>query len=158
MPELNKGKLSEVFDIEEEINNVVSSLENSSDPDIILKDNIDRANRVLDRLELEMNTGNFSARMSEVAGQLINAVTNASSQILTDKYNMSYLQLRRSIVKLKEAEMRLKIQPRGGILNQNIIVTDRESLLEFLGKGDIKQLQNVKEDNDGGIKDGKHTN
>lgn len=158
MPELNKGKLSEVFDIEEEINNVVSSLENSSDPDIILKDNIDRANRILDRLEIEMNTGNFSARMSEVAGQLINAVTNASSQILTDKYNMSYLQLRRSIVKLKEAEMRLKIQPRGGILNQNIIVTDRESLLEFLGKGDIKQLQNVKEDNDGGIKDGKHTN
>lgn len=156
MPELDREKLSEEFDIID-VKNTIHDI-NTCESDDLLKNNIDRANRILDRMEYEMENGNFSARMAEVTSQLINAVTTAISQNFTNNYNISYLQLRDNIVKLKEIELKHKLSYGKGpkTLNQNIIVTDRESLLKFLkGESDIKQLKDIrKEGENGGDKDG----
>jgi hypothetical protein len=100
----------------------------------VLQDNISRANRILDRIEDEMENGNFTARMAEVAGQIINSVTNASGQIMSDKYNEKYLQVRNNLVKLKAAEVRLKAKEieGKGRSNRELIVTDRESIMKIL--------------------------
>jgi hypothetical protein len=79
----------------------------------------------------------MSARMCEVAAQLINSVTNASAQIMTDEYNKSYLQVRQNLVRLKEQEIRIRSRIAGTPRSQNLIVTDRESIMQIL-KQDIE--------------------
>ena len=46
------------------------------DPDHIIARNIAKADAILDKLMHEMDDGNFSPRMVEVSGQIINAITN----------------------------------------------------------------------------------
>jgi len=108
--------------------------------DEILKSNIDRANRILDNVETIMCDG-VDARMVEVAGQLINAVTNAATQIMGDFHNITNLQLKRDALELKNRELEMKMDLGKKPTNQNLIVTDRESLLKILKKGETKVLE-----------------
>jgi len=98
MSELNREGLAEEFDLEN-IENQPSSVsifkEEGEDPDSIIKDNIDRANRILDQVEDELANGNFSARLVEVAAKTMDSVTNAVSQIQSTVYNNDYLQLKK---------------------------------------------------------------
>ncbi len=100
--ELNVGNLNKTFGIssnpdnmETQVKDMRDTLEQQSkelkeakesedrpDPDKILLSNIDRANSLLDKLENQMDTGQLEARMFEVASQLINAITTASSSIV----------------------------------------------------------------------------
>jgi hypothetical protein len=135
MVQLNRKNLSDEFDleyIESEVQEINSEIKGPSIPDQIILMNIARANRLLDRMETEIQDGNMSARMCEVAAQLINSVTNASSQIMTDEYNRSYLQVRQNLVKLKEQEIRIKSRIAGTPKSQSIIFTDRESIMQIL--------------------------
>jgi hypothetical protein len=144
MPELNRNKLENVFDMEsiETIESDISALpmadEDSADE--IIKTNIVRANRILDTVEEEMDNGNFSARMVEVASKLIDSVTSAASQIQNNTYNNEYLLLREKLVELKriETERKVSLATGGNTTNQNIIVTDRQSILDILNN---KQLE-----------------
>jgi hypothetical protein len=158
MTKLNEEKLAEELDmevLEAEVSDIQdsfrinTSIENST-PDQILKNNIERANRVLDILEddaLERKV--ISARKAEVMAQLINAVTNAANSIISDEYNKDYLQLRRSVLQLKEKEMRIKeIGTGDGNVSERILVTDRETIMQLLRDGkdkgeipDVKQLE-----------------
>lgn len=156
MAEINRDQLSEEFDIdnvESEVKEMVKQFDESEEANVeeILLQNVNRANRILDRIEHEIDNGNFSSRISEVASQLVNSVTNATAQISTDRYNTEYLQLRNSIVQLEKMKVRLKENEKGvgkaNVTNQNIIVTDRESLLKFLkgGKEEAKKLKPVEQ-------------
>ncbi|MFT7880922.1 MAG: hypothetical protein ABXS91_11080, partial [Sulfurimonas sp.] len=107
---------------------------------------------ILDLVEIEMANGNFSARMVEVASKMIDSVSSATTQLQSSSYNDEYLQVKQRVVDLKEREFEHKVkQVRDGsdgpVRNQNIIFTDRESVLKAL-KGNKKQLGVKGENND----------
>jgi hypothetical protein len=136
MKNINDKCLSEEFNmeyVEAEVKEVRKELSGIDIPDQILFANVLRANRILDKLE-ECQEGkkSFSTRAAEVASQLINAVTQATSQIMTDTYNKGYLQLRQDLVKLKELEIKIKQRAISTPRSQNLILADRESVLKFL--------------------------
>lgn len=139
---LNRKNLSEEFDleyVEAEVEEVEEEIKGPNIPDQILFANILRANRILDKIENEFNSNNFSARLCEVASQLINSVTSATSQVMTDDYNKAYLQVRQDLVKLKEREIKIKQLAAGTPRSQNLIVTDRESIMKILKKDSDKE-------------------
>jgi hypothetical protein len=163
MPKINEEKLAEELEmeiLEAEITEITDSLDinrvkGKSHPDLILSDNIERANRVLDILEQNARESQkISARSAEVMAQLINAVTNAANSIISDEYNKAYLQIRNNVLRLKEKEIQIK-QIGGGRSGSttNILVTDRESIMKILkeGKGggsapDVKQIEKGESD------------
>lgn len=148
MPDLNRGQLEDIFDMESVENQSIGYIPDENDPDEIIKANIDRANRILDRVEVEMMNGNFSSRLVEAAAKCMEAITNAVSQIQSTSYNIDYLQIKQRMVKLKENELDFKVKSslnRGDktpmIGNQNIIITDRESLLRTLQNQRPKEIK-----------------
>jgi len=161
MPKINEEKLAEELEmeiLEAEIAEITNDLDinkfkSKSNPDQVLSDNIERANRILDILEDDANeTRKISARKAEVMAQLINSVTNAANSIISDEYNKAYLQIRNSVLRLKEKEIQIKQIGGGRGSTQQILVTDRESILKILreGKGggsapDVKQLEQGEE-------------
>jgi len=145
MSELNREGLAEEFNIEKAENQPldVSIYEEGEDPDSIIKDNIDRANRILDQVEDELANGNFSARLVEVASKTMDTITNAVSQIQSTVYNDSYLQIKNRMLELKESEHIYKIKnlKKPNIGSQNIIFTDRESVLKALKNNNVDKLK-----------------
>ncbi len=152
MKKMNEEKIAEILDIEV-LEGEVSDIRNSlsiniikDTPDQILKDNIQRANRILDILEEDAyDKKTISARKAEVMGQLINSVTNAANSVITDEYNKEYLQIRKSVIQLKEKEMRIKEIGHGeGGVSERLLVTDRETILQILKDGKGKEIEEVK--------------
>ena len=159
MSKLNEERIAEELDmevLEAEVSDISDSFDintvKDSTPDQILKENIQRANRILDILEDDARERKvISARKAEVMGQLINSVTNAANSIITDEYNKEYLQIRQSVIQLKEKEMRIKEigAGSGGGVSERLLITDRETILQILedgkeGKG-MEEIPNVKQ-------------
>ena len=116
------------------------------DPVSILKGNIKKANQLLDKIQAEMLGGNFTARMVEVAGNIINAITTASQQIISKENYEQYTAIKKELNALKEREVIIKEKSgvKGGNVKnqQNIIVTSREDLLKIMdGKEPQKQIE-----------------
>jgi hypothetical protein len=142
--ELNRNNLSDVFDmegIESEVDRL--TLVSDTDPEEVLKENIDRANRILDRVEQEIESGNMTARMVEVAGNILNTVTNSSKEIMANINYKKYLQIRESMVKYKYDELESKKQKFRSPTSQNIIVSNREDIMKLL-TGETKKIENSK--------------
>jgi len=160
MPELDIKRLDEEFNIEsiekdaKEIKQDLENIEVSDNPQEILKDNIARANRILNMVEKTMESrekGGFSAALVEVAGQLINSVTNSANQIIASQYNEQFIDIKQQIIDLKAIELKIRakqldLRRNGGVTKQQIIVTDRESIMKILKDGK-KRLQ-IEEKND----------
>lgn len=108
------------------------------DPLEALKLNIFNANQLLEKIQHEMNNGNFSARLAEVAGTIINSVTQSSKEILSDKNNVEVMEVRRAMAHLKAREIELKEQrvnntpANMGGNTTNVLITSREELLKML--------------------------
>jgi len=115
-----------------------SEFEDSEDPNKILIDNIDRANRMLDQVEEELLNGNFSARLVEVAGQLINTVTNSSKEILTSENYKKYLHIRKKMLLLQKEKIKLLENKKTG--RNTLLITDRESILSIINKDGAQKL------------------
>lgn len=148
MSDLNRKSLEEEFEIDfsgdeiidiDEEGNIIEK-EKAINALKVLESNIERANRILNRVEEEMENGNFSSRLVEVAGQLINSVTNASKEIISDKNYNKYLQIRDKMVLLEKIKIRLKNKKLSRPTNQNIIIASREDIL--------KKLEDVKRDSE----------
>lgn len=123
-----------------------------NDPVDILKGNIKKANQILDKVQDEIDGGNFTARMVEVAGNIINGITAASKEIIGKENYVGYLEVRKELKNLKEREVVLKerVGIRGTTTNQNIIVTSREDLLKIMsnepkkiGEGKIEEVKKL---------------
>jgi hypothetical protein len=153
MSELNRKGLEEEFgidfsddeiiDIDEEGN--ILEKEEAMNAVKILECNIERANKILDRVEEEIEKGNFSSRLVEVAGQLINSVTNASKEMISDKNYNRYLQIREKVLLLEKVKVRLKNKQLSRPVNQNIIIASREDILERLEDKREKESYNQKQ-------------
>ena len=148
--ELNLDGLDEIFadgeTIDRELENKIVDFDTNIDYDDAidaLKKNIHNANQLLEKIQFEMNNGNFSARLAEVASTIINSVTQASKEILSDKNQCDYMDVRRALVLLKEKEVAIKqaklSRPRS---QTNILITTREDLLKKLAdKQEILQIE-----------------
>jgi hypothetical protein len=145
MSELDRQGLSEEFDLEKVENQPIAPIiyEEGEDPDEIIRDNIKRANRILDFTEEELYNGNFSARLVEVLSRTMDSITNAVSQIQSTVYNQDYLQLKARVIELKEEELEYKVKnlKKPNVGSQNIIFTDRESVLKALKNNNVDELK-----------------
>jgi hypothetical protein len=107
-----------------------------SDPDVVISTNINKANAILDRVINEINRSGMTPRLGEVASQLISTINQAAGQIYTKEFDFGSLRIKKKMLDLKEREVLLKERisgnGRGGTVNQNIIVTDRETVLRLL--------------------------
>jgi len=141
--EINRDNLSDVFDMDEIERDVERlTLVSKTDPEESLKENIDRANRILDRVENELENGNFTARMVEVAGNILNTVTNSSKELITNINYKKYLQIRESMVKYKYDELEAKQQKFRSPTSQNIIVSNREDIMKLIN-GEVEQIEDT---------------
>jgi hypothetical protein len=145
-PLLDRQGLSEEFNMAEQMPTAPTDefeLEWEKDNDTIegLRKNIDRSNAILDTVQDELEHGNFSARLVEVAGQLINSVTTASKEILEKEYKDKYIGLRQQVVLLKKREVDIKAMTYNRPTNQNLIVASREDVLKLLKDGDVPSTE-----------------
>lgn len=106
--------------------------EHDEDPRSIIRENIERANSILDRVEEELTQGNFTARLVEVAAAMVNSITAASKELIGDENYRRYLQIRERMVYLKKEEIELKKKKGNAPKNQNLIIASREDVLKML--------------------------
>jgi hypothetical protein len=155
MPELDRDNLEDEFGLttNDENTEVVEpegpdpfevEFNNDNSTEQLLRDNIDRANAILDQLHEEMSNGNFSARLVEVAGQIINSVSSSVKEIQQGQYGKSFLLLKARMTDLKKFEIETKAKQGKQPTNQNLIVADRESVLKLLE--DSKKKDEKKEE------------
>ena len=138
--ELDRKGLSEEFDIEY-IRAENKKLEKKSkNAEESLEENVERANKILDMVEEELENGNFSARLVEVAGQIMNTITNSNKETLANINYKTYLQIREKLIKYKYDELKTKQNKLKIPTNQNIIISNRKDILKILG-GDKKQIE-----------------
>ena len=146
--ELNLDNLDEIFqgadNIDRELAEKTVDFQTNIDYDDAieaLKSNIYNANQLLEKIQHEMNNGNFSARLAEVASGIINSVTQASKEIISDKNYGEYMTVRKALVQLKAKELEIKEMKVGVPKNQtNVLVTSREDLLKVLESKKPKQI------------------
>ncbi len=147
MPELNMDNLDEEFGLPPvDSRTGLVQRKDEDDPVEILKDNINRANEILDLVQDQMLRGNMTARLVEVASDLINGITAAAKELSSDGLQKVSLQLKNRMVELKEREVVVKekrISNRStGVTNQNIIISNREDILKFIkGEKSVDQIE-----------------
>ena len=124
----------------------IKNLDSYSDPNEVLRMNIERANTLLDRLEEEIDNPTSTprggiARLMEVASTLINTVTTAANSMMSLTFNEQDVAYKDKVLTLKESELDIKRlvankQPTQGALTQNnqIVLTNRNDLLDLLRK------------------------
>jgi hypothetical protein len=104
----------------------------TSDIETVRK-NVERANEILDQVQEELTNGNFTARLVEVAGNIINSITTASKVLIDDTNYNKYLDIRKSLVLLKKREVDIKsLTSRRPAGNNNLIVASREDVLQLI--------------------------
>ena len=148
MPLLNREGLEQEFNMTDEPieGEIVEDDEDTPDPfeeewekeqspQTKLEENIERANTILDLVEEELRGGNFSARLVEVAAGLINAVTAAGKELISDKNYKLYLQTKFRMVELQKEKLDwMKSKSSRNRTNNNLIVASREDVLKLLEK------------------------
>lgn len=137
--------LSQCFDIEEarkELDIVQDQIDNEETPNDILKQNVGRAQRLLDKIETEWETGttNATIKLVEVAAKLIDCITSAANSMITNDVNLEttnqkqeYLDLKKLEFDLKKSKMEGKEQTPSTINNtqNNVYLTSREDILKL---------------------------
>lgn len=160
MNQIDLDALAQEFnmDIDEALADVAIPIEEleateMSDPDKTLSTNINKANAILDRVMAEINRAGMSPRLGEVASQLLTTINQAVGQIYTKNFDMGGLRLKKKMLLLKEREVKLKeltanYSNKGGTVNNNLIISDRETVLKMLrdSKAEIKMLEETKND------------
>jgi len=168
MQEINDSKLKEEFgleviDISEEIEKPSSGMPvylPARDPAQILYNNIDRANRFLDRLERKIDEDDsIESRQVEVAAKMLDSITQAAERIFTTQLEYDTLSLKTKFLDLKQRELDIKekiglLQSGAPRSQNNILIADRESILrvireksqekeKLLYEGEVKENDNV---------------
>jgi hypothetical protein len=149
MPELDRRGLENEFNINTE--SIEPEIVDDEGPDPfeleweqenedaeILRKNIERANIILDQVTEELTNGNFSARIVEVASNLINSITTASKVLMDDTNYNKYIDIRKSLALLKKREVdikELKVHKPAG--QNNLIIASREDVLRIINQKQI---------------------
>ena len=148
--DLNFDELEKEFNLQKvekqitEMKNVLSEYEDLEDADDIIKFNIKRANRLLDLAESNMSS-DFNSRVLEACSKLIGEITVAANSLMTYEFQNQNIDLKERTLDLREFEVKLKSEQRQELpsgnqqnIQNNIVLTDRESLLQlFNNNSDI---------------------
>lgn len=139
--EIDRERLQEEFDMG--VVDDISELEpiNYDDPQDVIRSNMERANRILNILESELNRGNITNRAMEVASALINSVTLSSKELIADNNYKKYLQVREKMIKYKYDELEFKKNKKEQPTNQNLIIASREDILKVISAPEVKQVE-----------------
>jgi hypothetical protein len=156
--EINIDALAEEFNLDSQdasfddcqINVNSLTADKPMDPDEVLSTNVNKANAILDRVIIEINRSGMTPRLGEVASQLISTINQAVSQVYTKSNELDGILLRKRLVELREREVIVKeklsqlTSNSDGTVNNNLIVTDRETVLRLLkeNKDKIKMIEN----------------
>ena len=127
-----------------ELQESIKQKDEQEDPDNILYQNIERANRFLDILE-DRITGRgekvkkeSTSRLFEVSAQLINAITSATQSIAGSYQNDLDYQYKLEKLELENKKLMIQYALKGGDGNQgsttnnNLIVSSREDILDMI--------------------------
>ncbi len=141
-------KLSECFDIEAvktELNEIKSHLDDDvNNPNEILRSNISRAERLLDKIENEWEVGttNATIKLVEIAAKLIECITSAANSMLANDVSLETTNQKQEFLDLKKLEFELKKNKEEKSLpagdnntyntQNNIILTSREDILKLM--------------------------
>ena len=141
MPTLDRTGLEDEFEIGEPVlepeivdDEFEKEWEDEQDPNRIIRDNIEKANEILDQVTDELTNGNFSARLVEVAGQLINSITAAGKELIGDRNYQAYLLLKNRMLELEKEKLEVRKLGNKRPTNQNLIIANREDVLKLLNK------------------------
>jgi hypothetical protein len=130
--------LGEVNSMRKELDELRKDL---PDADQIIVGNIDRANRILDRVENSIGTGAFTAAMVEAAAKLIESITSAANSITGISFNAEVVRQKDRDLDRKEKELAIKGLVKGAenvTINNNQLIMNREDLLKMI-KGDTEE-------------------
>ena len=158
MTELDRKSLAEELDLPiedvpiETFREVLNKAKEVPNPDNVLSTVIEKAGVFLDMVERESVNGNMSARMMEVGNQILNTLITATNSMV-DNYSKNFndemkqvrlkqrdreLDQKDKELEIKEYFYKQKLQLENGQQSNttnNILVTDRESLLKYLNQG-----------------------
>lgn len=138
--------LSKAFDIDEarkELDLIQTDLDSLGDSDEILRSNINRAQRLLDKIENEWDIGttNATIRLVEIAAKLIDCITTAANSLIANSVSLEETGQKQEILDLKKLEFELKKSKlenkpeNNNIINNNtqnnLYVTTREDILNL---------------------------
>lgn len=144
MAEIDIKKLEDEFSIKAfkaELRTIEERLQSSEqlgDAQQIIRLNIERANFFLDKAEQALAEGTFSARLLEVAAKLLDTITTAANSLISTEFQEQEINQKGQLIDIKKLELEMKAEKtektENKIQNQtnNILVTDRESLLRML--------------------------
>ena len=116
MAVFNSDKIAKEFDLDDALDTLkdlrtqLETCENVENPNEILKSNIDRANRLLDKIEEAIEQGAIEPRLFEVAAQLINVSTQTANSMVTNSLGFENVRLKEEGLVIKEKEIDLKEQ------------------------------------------------
>lgn len=132
--EVMEEPISEVDAMRKELKDLVKDV---PDVDQIILDNIDRANRLLDKLEDDItgDRGSYSASLMESVATLINAVTSAANSVTGISVGQETIRQKERALDLKEREIGLKSIIKGAdnvTVNNNNLVMNREDLMKMI--------------------------
>lgn len=119
------------------------------DPDQLLYKNIERANKILDKLEESILLGESPpARLIEVYGQILNTITTASTALSGNifaqqkhEYNMKMVEVKEQEVDVKRIVAQSKLD---GVVDGpktqtgKVMVMDRESMLKMIREEQVE--------------------
>jgi hypothetical protein len=105
-------------------------------PEEVIRENISKANYLLDLAISNIESGNINPRMLETTAQLLNSITNATGILMSTATDMIGMDLKSKLVELKEKELEMKNKAitEGGTKNltQNLIVASHSELMKLL--------------------------
>jgi hypothetical protein len=105
-------------------------------PEEIIRENIDKANILLDHALGEVESGVVTARMIEVTARVIDTITSAADKLIMAQNESLGLLFKQDMLKLKEKEILLRGKAEHvsieNLTQQNIIVKSREDLLKLM--------------------------
>ena len=155
MDNINNRELSEVFDISEDVEvidiveDVTPEESETRDPDVILQENIDKANKVLDKI-IDNIDEKLTVGMAEATASIVNSITNAVDKMYAGSFNFENVQLKKQMLVLEEKKVFIKnkaLELKGQKGNEprtqeNILIADREAVMAlFKDKEIVKKIE-----------------
>ena len=131
-----------VSEVDDEPGEIVSIIDDQEDdgikPEDVIKENINKANKILDITLDAISRGMMNPRIVEAAIKAVESVTSAAMAL----NNCEKLDLDRGLFQLREKELEIKMKQLQSqkSIGTNIIVTTRENIMKALKHNDQKVI------------------
>lgn len=137
---VNKKELEKFFNTKEALNEI----KDRPEADGILKQNIERANRFLDKIEEKiMNSKKPSSFLLDASAKIMDVINKSVSQMGVYGFEDEGIEIKKKQLELKELELLLKTIGKDEKViekHKELIVTDRQSLIEMIKEKGLEQI------------------